>query len=173
MSFLFPVLLLHNVAFWHNCVWWWYFKNFYLSCKWLNNVYSHSALICTLISENQGLEKSMSSSNLSKNSVPANLNFFSRSPSRKKKLGLYHKPEKIQVTNFKKIQVCMTWNLSEVWNRPWFLKKSRCRLNGWLSSDKIYENAPMCTLWSCNRSSTAISLSLTINPKSWTCFWAF
>ena len=41
-------------------------------------------LICTLISENQGLEKSRSASNLRKISGPANLDFFSRSPPRKK-----------------------------------------------------------------------------------------
>ena len=34
-------------------------------------------LICTLISENQGLEKSRSASNLRKISGPANLDFFS------------------------------------------------------------------------------------------------
>ena len=33
-------------------------------------------LICTLISENQGLEKSRSASNIRKNSGPAYLNFF-------------------------------------------------------------------------------------------------
>ena len=33
-------------------------------------------LICTLISENQGFEKSRSASNLRKNSGPANLDFF-------------------------------------------------------------------------------------------------
>ena len=33
-------------------------------------------LICTLISENQGLEKSSSASNLRKISGPANLDFF-------------------------------------------------------------------------------------------------
>ena len=36
-----------------------------------------SHLICTLISENEGLEKSRSASNLRKISVPAHLNFFS------------------------------------------------------------------------------------------------
>ena len=41
-------------------------------------------LICTLISENQGLEKSGSASNLRKISGPANMDFFSRSPPRKK-----------------------------------------------------------------------------------------
>ena len=40
-------------------------------------------LICTLIFENQGLEKSRSASNLRKISGPANLDFFSRSPLRK------------------------------------------------------------------------------------------
>ena len=34
--------------------------------------------------ENQGLEKSRSTSNLRKSSGPANLDFFSRSPPRKK-----------------------------------------------------------------------------------------
>ena len=46
-----------------------------------------------MISENQGLEKSRSVSNLKKISGPANLNFF---PGLHlgKKLGLYHKSEK-------------------------------------------------------------------------------
>ena len=38
---------------------------------------SLSHLICALISENEGLEKSRSASNLRKISVPAHLNFFS------------------------------------------------------------------------------------------------
>ena len=46
-------------------------------------------LICTLISENKGLEKSRSVSNLRKISGPANLDFISRSPPRKK-LDIYH-----------------------------------------------------------------------------------
>jgi hypothetical protein len=50
-----------------------------------------------LISENQGFEKSRLASNLRKISGPANLDFFSRSPPRKK-LDLYE-PEKIQVAN--------------------------------------------------------------------------
>ena len=43
------------------------------------NKYSYiiGLLICTLISENQGLEKSRSASNLRKISGPANLDFFS------------------------------------------------------------------------------------------------
>jgi hypothetical protein len=47
-------------------------------------------LICTLISENQGLEKSRSLSNLRKISGSENLDFF---PPRKK-LGLSYKSEK-------------------------------------------------------------------------------
>ena len=50
-------------------------------------------LICTLISENQGLEKSRSASNLRKISGPANLDFF-QGLHLEKKLGLYYKPEK-------------------------------------------------------------------------------
>ena len=50
-------------------------------------------LICTLISENQGLEKSRSASNLRKISGPANLDFF-LGLHLEKKLDLYHKPEK-------------------------------------------------------------------------------
>jgi hypothetical protein len=50
-------------------------------------------LICTLISENQGLEKSRSASNLRKISGPVNLDFF-LGLHLKKKLHLYHKPEK-------------------------------------------------------------------------------
>ena len=49
--------------------------------------------ICTLISENQGLEKSRSASNLRIISVPANLDFF-LGLHLEKKLDLYHKPEK-------------------------------------------------------------------------------
>jgi hypothetical protein len=53
-------------------------------------------LICTLISENQGLEKSRSPSNLRKISGPANLDFF-LGLHLEKKLDLYHRPEKIQL----------------------------------------------------------------------------
>jgi hypothetical protein len=45
---------------------------------------SHGLLICTSISENQGLKKSRSVLNLRKISVLAKLDFFSRSPRRKK-----------------------------------------------------------------------------------------
>ena len=93
---------------------------FELLCDVIKQITFNGLLICTLISENQGLEKSRSTSNLRKISCPANLDFFSRSPPRKK-LDLYHKPEKIQVTNWKKIQVywkkiqfCRTWKFSKV-----------------------------------------------------------
>jgi hypothetical protein len=56
-------------------------------------------LICTLISENLGLEKSRSDSNLRNISGPGNLDFF-RSPPRKK--ARFILSEKIQVTNKKK-----------------------------------------------------------------------
>jgi hypothetical protein len=55
-------------------------------------------LICTLNFEIHGLEKSRSVSNIKKNLGPATLDFFSRSPPRKK-LGLYYKPEKNQEIN--------------------------------------------------------------------------
>ena len=50
-------------------------------------------LICTLISENQGLEKSRSASNLRQISGPVNLDFF-LGLHIEKKLGLYYKSEK-------------------------------------------------------------------------------
>ena len=40
------------------------------------NFFTYSLLICTLISEDQGLQKSRSISNLRKISGPANLDFF-------------------------------------------------------------------------------------------------
>ena len=40
-------------------------------------IHARGLLFCTLISENQGLEKSRSASNLRKISGPANLDFFS------------------------------------------------------------------------------------------------
>ncbi len=58
-------------------------------------------LICTLVSENQGLEKLRSASHLRKNSGPANLNFF-QGLHLKKKLDLYHKPEKNSGDKLKK-----------------------------------------------------------------------
>ena len=72
-------------------------------------------LICTLISENQGLEKSRSISNPRKISGPTNLDFFFRTPPWKKhlkKLGLYYKHLKKK----------STWNFSRVWNRHWYLE---------------------------------------------------
>ena len=50
-------------------------------------------LICTLIYENQGLEKSWHASHLRKISGPANLDIF-LGLHLEKKLGLYYKPEK-------------------------------------------------------------------------------
>ena len=52
-------------------------------------------LICSLISKNQGLEKSRFISNPRKNSGSANLDFFPGLQP-EKKLGSYYKPEKIQ-----------------------------------------------------------------------------
>ena len=51
-------------------------------------LYTHSHLLCTLISENQGLDKSRSASNL------------------EKKLDLYHKPEKNPGNKLKKKSRC-------------------------------------------------------------------
>ena len=59
-------------------------------------------LICTLISENQGLEKLRSDSNLRKILGPANLDFF-LGFHLKKKLGLYYKSEKNPGDKLKKI----------------------------------------------------------------------
>ena len=61
---------------------------------------ANGLLICTLISENQGLEKSRSASNLRKISGPADLDLF-LGLHLEKQLDLYHKLEK-------KIQVCRT-----------------------------------------------------------------
>ena len=58
-------------------------------------------LICTLISENQVLEKLRSVSNLRKISGPGNLDFF-LGLSLEKKLGLYYKSEKNSGDKLKK-----------------------------------------------------------------------
>ena len=93
-----------------------------------NHLFGH--LICTLISENQGLEKSRSVSNLRKISGPAHLIFFSvhlsfffsLSPGFFQVYGINLK--KIQVTNWKKTRctvkklVLQDLNFSKVWNRP-------------------------------------------------------
>ena len=75
-------------------------------------------LICTLISENQGLEKSRSASNLRKFSGPANLDFFSVS----------------HLDFFQVYSMNLAFflggdlgknpglNFSKVWSRPWFFK---------------------------------------------------
>jgi hypothetical protein len=57
------------------------------------NAMSVGLLICTLISEKQGLEKSRSASNLRKISGPANLDFF-LGLHLEKKVVLYYTPEK-------------------------------------------------------------------------------
>ena len=59
----------------------------------LKNQLSFSHLFCTLISENQGLEKLRCVSNLIKISVPVDLNFIS---------GLWYKSEKNSVDKLKK-----------------------------------------------------------------------
>ena len=69
--------------------------------------YTNGLLICTVISENQGLEKSRSASNLRKISGPANLDFF-LGLHLKKAIGLYYKLEKNPSNKLKKIQVCRT-----------------------------------------------------------------
>ena len=51
-------------------------SGFGIDSAFLNMVDTVGLLICTLISENQGLEKSRYVSNLRKISGPANLNFF-------------------------------------------------------------------------------------------------
>ena len=92
-------------------------------------------LFCTLISENEGLAKLRSVSNLRKISGPAHLSFFSVdfsffSVCHLSFFQIYTiNMKKIQVTNWKKIQVywkkiqvCRTWNFSKVWSRPQFLK---------------------------------------------------
>ena len=78
-------------------------------------------LICTLIFENQCLEKSKSISNPRKISGLQTLIFFSRSPIPCKKHSLYYKHEKNSGAKpEKKIKVCRTLNCSRAWNRPWF-----------------------------------------------------
>ena len=64
-------------------------------------------LICTLISENQGLEKSRSASNLRKISNPANLDFF-LGLHLEKKLDVHYEPEKNPGDKLKKKYVCRT-----------------------------------------------------------------
>ena len=70
--------------------------------------WTYGLLIRTLISENQGLEKSRSTSNLRKISGPANLDFFLGLHLEKKSQIYTINLKKIQVTNSKKIQVCRT-----------------------------------------------------------------
>ena len=81
-----------------------------------------SLFICTLISENQGLEKSRSASNLRKFSGPANLDFFSVCH-----LDFFLQIYSINLAFFlggdlEKSPGLQDLNFSKVWNRPWFLK---------------------------------------------------
>ena len=98
----------------------------------LNSSQTVSHLFCTLISGNQGLDKSRSASNLIKTSVPVHLNFFFSAPdffsvchlnffqvygTNLKKKSSWQNEKKIRSTE-KKIQVCSTWNFSKVLKRP-------------------------------------------------------
>ena len=92
---------------------------------------SSSHLICTLISENEGLEKSRSASNLRKISVPAHLNFFSVCH-----LNFFQvygtNLKKIQLTNWKKFrstekkfrcagpEIFLRFETDLNFSRPWF-----------------------------------------------------
>ena len=68
-------------------------------------VFTHGLLICTLISENQGLDKSRSASNLRKISDPANLDYFLGLHLEKMR-DLYHKPKKNPGDKLKKKLRC-------------------------------------------------------------------
>jgi hypothetical protein len=77
------------------------------------------ALICTMISENQGREKLRSVSNLRKISGNAHMDFFSVCHLD------FFQVYGINLAFFswrhrKKIQVSRTWNFSKDWSRPWF-----------------------------------------------------
>ena len=61
--------------------------------EWIHIDIGVGLLICTFISESQGLEKSRLASNLRKISGPENLDFF-LGLHLQKKLGLYYKSEK-------------------------------------------------------------------------------
>ena len=99
---------------------------------------SFGHLICTLISENQGLEKLRSISNLRKISGPAHMNFFSVDLSyfsvcHLNSFQIYTiNIKKIQVTNWKKIKVYwkkirsagteifLRFEVDLNFSRPWF-----------------------------------------------------
>ena len=82
-------------------------------------------LICTLISENIGLEKSRSISNPRKISGSVNLDFFPGFQL-EKKLGLCYKSEKIQLPNLKKtsglqnLKFFLGFEIDLDFSRPWF-----------------------------------------------------
>ena len=89
----------------------------------------HGLLICTLISENQGLEKSRSASSLRKISGPANLDFF-LGLHLEKKLDLYHNPEKNPGDKLKKKSRCAGSEIFLRFGTDLDFQKSRCRLKG-------------------------------------------
>ena len=60
-----------------NNIWSIFMNQRCLLCGMIRPMFTLGNLICTLISENQGLDKLRSLSNLRKISVPAHLNFFS------------------------------------------------------------------------------------------------
>ena len=114
-----------------------------------------SHLFCTLISENKGLDKSRSVSNLIKISVPVHLNFFSVhlnffSVCHLNFFQVYGTNlKKIQLTNWKKFR--FTEKKFRSAGPDFFLRfetdlnfqdldfqKSRCRLKGWKSSTKKF-----------------------------------
>ena len=98
-----------------------YFPKCMLHIGWRNLLMSVGLLICTLISENQGLEKLRSDSNLRKISGPAHRIFFSLSPGFFS--GVWYKSSFFFLGGgLKKIQVCRTWTFSKVWSRPWSFK---------------------------------------------------
>ena len=84
-----------------------------------------SPLIWTLISENHGLQKSRSDSNLRKISGPANRDFF-LGLHLEKKLDLYHTPEKNPGDKLKKKSMCagpeifLRFETDLNFSRPWF-----------------------------------------------------
>ena len=93
------------------------------------NLYSH--LICTLISENQGLDRLRSVSNLMKISVPVHLNFFSVhlnffSVCNMNFFQIYGtNQKKIQLTNWKKIRcagpgIFLRFETDLNFSRHWF-----------------------------------------------------
>ena len=99
----------------------------------VNRWRSQSEMLVThwaLISENQGLEKLRSVSNLSIKFRSCTPDFFF-SLSTEFFSGLWYKSSFFfRWQTEKKIQVCRIWNFSMVWSRPWFFKTSIFRYQG-------------------------------------------